>query len=99
MRVPLANKPKNRFELIELSYQRLKQYGLHIHYILSACEVVQSAYKNKNRKSDPYFRRPFPQAGQPVLQTELSHSQDTNRAEALHFLTLSGSIYHRSFLA
>ena len=28
MRVALAKKPKNRFELIELSYQRLKECGL-----------------------------------------------------------------------
>ena len=31
VRVALAKKPKNRFALIELSYNRLKEYGLHTH--------------------------------------------------------------------
>jgi hypothetical protein len=59
MRVALTKKPKNKFELIGLSSQRLKEYGLHPHYILSACEVAYSAYKNKKRRSNPYFRKPF----------------------------------------
>ena len=48
----------SRFSLIELAYHRLKEYGLHSHYILSACELAYSAYRNKNRKSRPYFKRP-----------------------------------------
>src|SRR5438445_12130354 len=38
---------------------RLKEYGLHTHYILSACEVAYSVYRNKGRKSDPYIERAF----------------------------------------
>lgn len=43
IRIATQNKPLNRFRLIELAYQRLKKYGLHTHYILSACEVAFSA--------------------------------------------------------
>lgn len=35
----IDKRPKSRFKLIELAYTRLKEYGLHTHYILSACEV------------------------------------------------------------
>jgi len=41
---------KIRFQLIGLAYPRLKEYGLHTHYILSACEVAYSVYRNKKRK-------------------------------------------------
>jgi hypothetical protein len=54
IRVALREKPKSRFHLIELAYSRLKEYRLHSHYILSACEVAFSIYKNKDRKRDPY---------------------------------------------
>lgn len=50
---------RSKFKLIELAYSRLKEYRLHTHYILSACEVAYSAYRNKNRRSRPYFKRAF----------------------------------------
>lgn len=59
IRIALKEKPRSRFKLIELSYQRLKEYGLHTHYLLSACEVAYSVYGNKRRKSVPYIRRAF----------------------------------------
>ncbi len=57
VRIAVNEKPKNRFELIKFAYSRLREYGLHTHYILSACEVGYSVYRNKNRKSVPYVRR------------------------------------------
>jgi hypothetical protein len=59
IRIALERKPKCRFRLIELAYPRLKSYGLHTHYILSACEVAYSACKNRKRKSTPRITRPF----------------------------------------
>jgi len=50
---------RSRFGLIELAYPRLKEYRLHTHYILSACEVAYSVYRNKERRSVPYFRKAF----------------------------------------
>jgi len=59
IRIALREKPSGRFRLIELAYPRLKEYGLHTHYILSACEVAYSVFKNARRKSDPYVRKRF----------------------------------------
>jgi hypothetical protein len=59
LRIALTEKPRSRFRLIELSYRRLKEYGLHSHYILSACEVAFAAYRNKKRKCAPHIRRVF----------------------------------------
>ena len=59
IRIALMERPKSRFRLVELAYPRLKEYGLHTHYILSACEVAYSAFKNSKRRSDPYVRKRF----------------------------------------
>src|SRR5438309_6469243 len=60
IRIALKEKPRSRFTLIEMAYPRLKEYGLHAHYILSACEVAYPAYRNnKDRKSVPYIERAF----------------------------------------
>jgi hypothetical protein len=58
VRIALDKKPKSRFELIELAYRRLKEFGLHTDYILSACEVAYSSYKNLNRKPTRASRGP-----------------------------------------
>ena len=42
IRIAIKENPKNRFKLIELAYEKLKGYGLHTHYVLSACEVAFS---------------------------------------------------------
>jgi hypothetical protein len=39
VRIAVKEEPKNRFKLIEFAYPILKEYGLHTHYILAACEV------------------------------------------------------------
>jgi hypothetical protein len=57
--IALTEKPEGKFELTRISYRRLKEYGLHTHYILSACEVAYSVYSNRSRKSHPYIRRSF----------------------------------------
>lgn len=58
--VGLEEKPRTRFQLIKLVYQDLKAYGLHTHYILSACEVGFSILRNhRRRRRTPYARRLF----------------------------------------
>ena len=59
IRIAIEEKPKSRFRLIKQAYSRLKEYDLHTHYILSACEVAFAAYRNKDRRSDPYVKRAF----------------------------------------
>jgi hypothetical protein len=59
IRIALRENPVNRFALIKLAYSRLKEYGLHSQYILSACEVAFSNYRNPTRKRHPFIRRAF----------------------------------------
>jgi putative transposase len=91
-------KVKNRFELIRLAYPRLKTYGLHTHYILSACEIAFSAYRNKTRKKSPYIRKAFIKIdGQSY---SLNHLILRIPSKPKHFiyLTLNASDYHLSLL-
>ncbi|MDA4113460.1 MAG: hypothetical protein OK474_05380 [Thaumarchaeota archaeon] len=59
IRIAIDEKPKSRFGLIKKAYPRLKEYGLHTHYTITAREVAFAAYRNKDRKSKPYVTRTF----------------------------------------
>ncbi|MDV3276890.1 MAG: transposase [Nitrososphaerales archaeon] len=96
--IALKENPKNRFGLIESAYPRLKEYGLHTHYILSACEVAYSVYRNKNRKSDPYIEQAFIKLdNQTYTLNHLLLRIPIRPREFVH-LTLQGSDYHLSFI-
>ena len=98
VRIALKERPQNRFKLIELAYPRLKQYGLHTHYILSACEVAYSVYRNKNRKSDPYVKKAFLKLdNQSYVLNHLILRIPTKPRQFI-YLTLQGSDYHLSFI-
>lgn len=99
VRIAFVQKPKNKFELIKHSYQRLKGYGLHTHYILSACEVAHSAYKNKNTKRIPYFKKPFLKLDNQTFKLNFLLLRIPTAPRNYLFLTLCGSVYHRSFLS
>lgn len=45
IRIAIATNSKSKFDLISDSYQYLKGYGLHTHYILNACEVAFSVFQ------------------------------------------------------
>ena len=96
--IALKEKPRSRFTLIEMAYPRLKEYGLHTHYILSACEVAYSVYRNKDRKSDPYIERAFLKLDNQSYS--LNHLLLRIPTTPRHFayLTLKGSDYHLSFI-
>jgi len=97
IRVAVQKKPANRFELITAAYAILKQYGLHSHYILSACEVAYSAYRNKNRKSTPYVRRAFLKLD--VQSYQLNHLllRIPTTPRTFIFLSLQGSEHHLAY--
>jgi putative transposase len=98
IRIALQVNPKNRFALQALAYSRLKEYGLHTHYILSACEVAYSAYRNKNRKSDPYVKRAFLKLdNQSYLLNHLILRMPT-KPRRFVYLTLRASDYQLSFV-
>src|SRR5437870_7586718 len=98
VRIALKEKPRSRFPLIEMAYPRLKEYGLHTNYILSACEVAYSAYRNKDRKSDPYIKRAFLKLDKQSYS--LNHLLLRIPTTPRHFvyLTLRGSDFHLSVL-
>src|SRR5713226_6846884 len=98
IRIALKEKPRSRFKLIEKAYPRLKEYGLHTHYILSACEVAYSLYGNRNRRSDPYVRKAFLKLDNQsyILNHLLLRIPTTPRR--FIYLTLQGSHYHLSFI-
>ena len=84
IRIAVQEKPKNRFNLIELAYARLKQYCLHTHYILSACEVAYSVYRNKNRKSTPYVRRAFLKLDNQSYRLDHMLAKDSDQTTQFH---------------
>jgi putative transposase len=96
--IAVQENPKNKFKLIEITYRRLKKYGLHTHYILSACEVAFSAYRNKRRKSTPYVRRPFIKLDSQSYRLNHILLRIPATPKSFIFLTLRCSDYHLSFL-
>jgi len=98
IRIALKRKPKNRFKLIELAYPKLKEYGLHTHYILSACEVAYSACKNENRRSDPYVKRSFIKIGNQAYSLNHLILRIPVRPRHFIYLSLHSSNYHLIFL-
>src|SRR2546425_2562879 len=98
IRIALKEKPRSRFTLIETAYPRLKECGLHTHYILSACEVAYSVYRSKDRKSVPYIERAFFKLDNQSYS--LNHLLLRIPTTPRHFvyLTLKGSDYQLSFI-
>jgi len=98
IKIALEEKPTSRFNLNKLAYSRLKQYGLHSHFLLSACEVAYSLFKNKKRRSTPYVRNAFLKLDNQTYQ--LNHLLLRIPSSPNHsiFLSLKGSAYHLSFV-
>jgi putative transposase len=98
VRIAVSSKPSNRFKLINLAYPRLKGYGLHTHYILSACEVAFSAYKNKKRKDFPYIERIFLKLDNQSYRLDHLLLRIPTTPRKYIFLVLQGSDYHSSLV-
>jgi putative transposase len=98
VRIAVNESPKNRFELQRCAYPRLKEYGLHSHYILTACEVAYTAYRNKNRKKVPYIRRSFVKLDSVSYRLDHLLLRIPITPRRFIFLILRGSDYHNSFI-
>jgi len=98
IRIALKEKPRSKFALIEIAYPRLKEYGLHTHYILSACEVAYSAFKNKKRKADPYVRKRFLKLDSQTYVLNHLVLRIPTRPRHFVYLSLRASNYHLSFV-
>lgn len=66
IRIAIGRGACGGFDLIDKSYEHLKGYGLHTHYILNACEIAYAVYErwrqdlpDDTRKNLvlPYFRK------------------------------------------
>jgi putative transposase len=98
IRIAVREKPKNRFRLIKSVYAQLKEYHLHTHYVLSACEIAFSAYRNKKRKSIPYICSTFIKLDNQSYQLNHLLLRIPTTPKNFVFLTLRGSKYHQSFI-
>jgi len=98
IRICLSESPRSRFDLIVLAYKRLKEYGLHTHYILAACEVAFSLYKHRNRISGPVVTRPFLKLDRESYRLNRFLLRMPTTPGRYIFLVLAGSDYHRSFI-
>ena len=98
IRIALKEKPRSRFALIRLAYPRLKEYGLHTHYILSACEVAYSAFKNPKRKASPYIRRPFLKLDNQTYSLDHLILRIPTKPRHYIYLTLRASNHQLSFV-
>ncbi|MDA4113511.1 MAG: transposase [Thaumarchaeota archaeon] len=98
IRIAIKEKPKSRFGLQALAYLRLKEYGLHTHYILSACEVAFAAYRNKNRRSDPYVKRVFLKVTAQSYRLNHMILRIPTSPRNYIFLALKTSDYHLSLI-
>ena len=98
IRIAIKENPKNRFKLIELAYEKLKGYGLHTHYVLSACEVAFSVCKSERRRSTPYIRNAFLKIENQSYQLNHLLLRIPTSPGKFVFLTLQGSNYHLSII-
>jgi putative transposase len=98
IRIAVKEEPRSRFRLIELAYHRLNEHGLYTHYILSACEVAFSMFKNPKRRSDPYIRRRFIKLGSQAYTLNHLVLRIPTRPRHFIYLTLRASDYHLSFV-
>jgi putative transposase len=99
IRIALSEKPRSRFALIKLAYDRLKLYGLHTHYILSACEVAFSNYQNPNRRRSPFVRRPFLKLDSQSYRLNYLLLKLPTKPRNFIYLALDGSLWHRKLLS
>src|SRR6266513_3390383 len=98
IRIAVKEKPRSRFRLIELAYAALKEYRLHTHYNLSACEVANSAFKNPKRKSGPYVSSRFIKLGSQAYTLNHLILRIPTRPKHFIYLTLRAANYHLSFV-
>jgi len=96
--VAIQEGPSNRFKLIELAYNRLKNYGLHTHYILSACEVAFSIYRKRKRNQFPRVQNTFLKLDNQSYQLNHLLLRIPSAPRNFIFLTLKGSSYHTSII-
>ena len=98
IRIAAEEKPISKFKLIQLAYPILKEYGLHSHYTLSACEVAFAVCKNRRTGRVPQVRRIFLKLDNQSYRLDHLLLRIPSRPRNFIFLVLQGSEYHTSLI-
>jgi len=99
LRIGFEKKPRSRFQLITMVYYDFKEkYGLHTHYILSACECAFAMLRNRKWRKCPYARRLFLKLDSQTYRLDYMLLRIPTTPK--HFITipLKGGDYQLSFL-
>ena len=90
---------RGRFKLIMAVYEEFKQYELHSHYTLNACEVASAVLKNHKRNHrSPVARRLFLKLDNQTYQLRNGTLRIPIRPRQFLTLKLKVGSYHSQFL-
>jgi len=99
LRIGFEKKPRSRFQLITMAYSDLKdRYGLHTHYILSACECAFAMLRNRKWRKQPYARRLFLKLDNETYKLDYMLLRIPTTPRNFIHIPLRGGEYQLSFL-
>jgi IS605 OrfB family transposase len=90
---------RGRFKLIKAVYKEFKQYGLHTHYTLNACEVAAAILKNsEHNHRSPIAKRLFLKLDNQTYELEPGTLRIPLKAREFVTLKLKLGEYQQEFL-
>lgn len=97
--IGFEQRPRSRFALIAQAYAYLKErYGLHTHYILSACECAFAMLRNRRWRKLPRVRKLFLKLDNQTYRLDYMLLRIPKRPREFCFIQLEGGEYQLSFL-
>jgi len=99
LRIGFKKKPRSRFQLITMAYRDFKErYGLHTHYILSACECAFAMLRNRKWKKLPYAKRLFMKLDNQTYKLDYMLLRIPTSPRTFIHIPLRGGEYQLTFL-
>jgi len=99
LRIGFEKKPRTRFQLITMVYPDFKErFGLHTHYILSACECAFAMLRNRRWKKLPYAKHLFLKLDNQTYSLNYMLLRIPTTPRNFILIPLRGSDYQLSFL-
>lgn len=99
IRIGYEKKPKSRFKLIQEVYAYFKErYGLHTHYILSACECAFAMLRNRKWKKKPRAKHLFLKLDNQTYRLHYMLLRIPTKPRNFIIIPLKGGKYQLSFL-
>lgn len=99
IRIGYEKRPKTRFQLISQAYEHFKKcYGLHTHYILSACECGFAMLRNRRWRKKPYAKHLFLKLDNQTYQLNYMMLRIPVKPREFIMIPLRGGEYQFSFL-